>query len=118
MNGNERTDPEHVVVLHRWRDRHARYAAYLDHRTQRVTYVTTDLGRSSVPEGAAAVRTVRATDDPVETRAAVAELIGRFGPASRLVALNEETSTTRPSCASPSGCRGRPRRSWNVSATS
>ncbi|MFH8580963.1 ATP-grasp domain-containing protein [Streptomyces zaomyceticus] len=89
MNGNERTDPEHVVVLHRWRDRHARYAAYLDHRTQRVTYVTTDLGRSSVPEGAAAVRTVRATDDPVETRAAVAELIGRFGPASRLVALNE-----------------------------
>lgn len=89
MSGHEGTGPEHVVVLHRWRDQHARYAAYLDHRAHRVTYVTTDLGRSSVPEDAAAVRTVRATDDPVETRAAVAELIERFGPASRLVALNE-----------------------------
>ncbi|MFD3567906.1 acetyl-CoA carboxylase biotin carboxylase subunit family protein [Streptomyces sp. NPDC058667] len=95
MNGRERTSgrdgtgPRHVVVLHRWRDRHARYAAYLDHRALRVTYVTTDLGRSSVPEEAAAVRTVRATDDPVETRAAVGELIERFGPVTRLVALNE-----------------------------
>ncbi|MEV5973395.1 biotin carboxylase [Streptomyces sp. NPDC051921] len=89
MNGREGTEPDHVVVLHRWRDRHARYAAYLDHRAHRVTYVTTELGRSSVPEDAAAVRTVGATDDPVETRAAVAELVERFGPPSRLVALNE-----------------------------
>ncbi|MFE9740500.1 acetyl-CoA carboxylase biotin carboxylase subunit family protein [Streptomyces sp. NPDC006477] len=89
MNGGVGTGSEHIVVLHRWRDRHARYAAYLDHRAHRVTYVTTELGRSSVPEEAAAVRTVRATDDPVETRTAVAELIERFGPASRLVALNE-----------------------------
>ncbi|WP_405859517.1 ATP-grasp domain-containing protein [Streptomyces sp. NBC_00090] len=89
MSGREGTGQEHVVVLHRWRGQHARYAAYLDHRAHRVTYVTTELGRSSVPEDAAAVRIVRATDDPVETRAAVAELIERFGPASRLVALNE-----------------------------
>lgn len=118
MNGDEGTGPEHVVVLHRWRDRHARYVAYLDHRAHRVTYVTTELGRSSVPEDAAAVRTVRATDDPVETRTAVAELIERFGPASRLVALNEGTSTT-PQCSGPSwGCPGRPRRNWSASATS
>ncbi|GEB55328.1 ATP-grasp domain-containing protein [Streptomyces gardneri] len=89
MNGCEGTEPEHIVVLHRWRGDHARYAAYLDHRAHRVTYVTTELGLTSVPEDAAGVRVVGATDDPVETRTAVDELIGRFGPASRLMALNE-----------------------------
>ncbi|MFE0703089.1 acetyl-CoA carboxylase biotin carboxylase subunit family protein [Streptomyces sp. NPDC058872] len=89
MSTSAGTDREHVVVLHRWRDRHARYDAYLDHRELRVSYVTTELGLSSVPEDAAAVRIVAATDDRTETAAAVADLVARFGPASRLVALNE-----------------------------
>ncbi|MER5884174.1 biotin carboxylase [Streptomyces sp. NPDC001941] len=80
---------EHVVVLHRWRDRHARYTSYLDHATTYVTYVSTELGLSSVPEEAAAVRLVPATDRLPEVRAALEALVAEFGPASRLVALNE-----------------------------
>lgn len=79
----------HIVVLHRWRDRHAHYADYLDHEAYRVSYVTTQLGRSSIPAGAAAVVVVPVTDSLVETGAAVAELIERFGPVRHLVALNE-----------------------------
>ncbi|MYU24719.1 biotin carboxylase [Streptomyces sp. SID8352] len=81
--------PGHTVVLHRWRDRHALYADYLDHDTHRVSYVTTRLGRASVPPGAAAVAEVAATDSPAEVRAAVAGLVARFGPVRRLLALNE-----------------------------
>ncbi|MCX4744052.1 biotin carboxylase [Kitasatospora sp. NBC_01287] len=79
----------HIVVLHRWRDRHARYAEYLDHRALRVSYVTTELARGSVPPEAAAVLVVSATDAQAEVRGAVAELTGRLGPVRRLVALNE-----------------------------
>ncbi|GAB3948852.1 ATP-grasp domain-containing protein [Streptomyces sparsus] len=79
----------HIVVLHRWRDRHAHYADYIDHDTYRVSYVTTELGRASVPAGAAAVVVVPVTDSLTGSRAAVAELVERFGPARHLVALNE-----------------------------
>jgi hypothetical protein len=79
----------HVAVLHRWRDTHALYADYLDHRTHHVTYISTELGRASIPEQAAAVITVEHTDDPAETRAALAGLAARFGAPTRLLALNE-----------------------------
>jgi hypothetical protein len=79
----------HIVVLHRWRDQHAHYADYIDHDAYRVSYVTTELGRVSVPVGAAAVVIVPATDSLTGTGAAVAELIERFGPVRHLVALNE-----------------------------
>lgn len=79
----------HIVVLHRWHDRHAHYADYLDHDAHRVSYVTTRLGRASVPPGAAAVAEVAVTDSLAETRAAVTELIELLGPVRRLVALNE-----------------------------
>ncbi|WP_130797014.1 ATP-grasp domain-containing protein [Streptomyces otsuchiensis] len=81
--------PPHVLVLHRWRDRHADYAAYLDHATHRVSYVTTAPGRESVPATAAAVTTVSATDALDEVRAAVNAAARRLGPVTRLVALNE-----------------------------
>ncbi|PYC83183.1 biotin carboxylase [Streptomyces tateyamensis] len=80
---------EHVVVLHRWRDEYARYADYLDHRAQQVSYVTTELSRASAPEAAAAVAVVSATDRLAEVRAAIAGLADRLGPVRRLVALNE-----------------------------
>ncbi|MCD0484240.1 biotin carboxylase [Streptacidiphilus sp. ASG 303] len=81
--------PPHVVVLHRWRDQHAHYTEYLDHRACRVSYVTTALGRASVPAAAAAVSVVAATDALAEVRDAVEAHARRFGPVHRLVALNE-----------------------------
>lgn len=82
-------DSPHVLVIHRWRDRYALYADYIDHRAHRVTYVTTELGRESVPAAAAAVVTVPATDDLAAVCEAVTGLAERFGPPERLVALNE-----------------------------
>ncbi|WP_327064770.1 ATP-grasp domain-containing protein [Kitasatospora sp. NBC_01302] len=81
--------PEHIVVLHRWRDQYARYEDYLDHGAAHISYVTTELARSSVPAQAAAVAVVAATDQVDAVRAAMAGLAGRFGPVGRLVALNE-----------------------------
>ncbi|MEU8619363.1 biotin carboxylase [Streptomyces sp. NPDC048623] len=83
-----RTRP-HVMVLHRWRDTHALYADYIDHRTHRVTYISTELGRTSIPEGAETVITVGLTDDLPAVRAAVTTLVERYGTPEALVALNE-----------------------------
>jgi hypothetical protein len=79
----------HILVIHRWRDAYAHYAEYLDHDTHHVTYVVTELGRVSVPPGAAAVRVVPATDDFDVVWPAVTELVERFGMPDRVVALNE-----------------------------
>ncbi|MFI5616756.1 acetyl-CoA carboxylase biotin carboxylase subunit family protein [Streptomyces sp. NPDC051567] len=86
MSGDGRP---HLIVLHRWRDTHARYADYLDHEAHRVTYVSTELGRASLPRAAAEVVTVGLTDDLPAVRGAVAALVARFGAPRRLVALNE-----------------------------
>lgn len=79
----------HIVVVHRWRDRHALYADYVDHATHRVSYITTAMGRESVPASAADVVEVPATDDLFAVRAALADLARRGGAPTRLVALNE-----------------------------
>ncbi|MFE5729884.1 acetyl-CoA carboxylase biotin carboxylase subunit family protein [Streptomyces sp. NPDC056528] len=79
----------HVTVLHRWRDTHALYADYVDHGTHRVTYISTALGRTSVPGDAEAVVTVGLTDDLPAVRAALAGLVERYGPPEALLALNE-----------------------------
>ncbi|MFH9722249.1 acetyl-CoA carboxylase biotin carboxylase subunit family protein [Streptomyces sp. NPDC017254] len=79
----------HVTVLHRWRDTHALYADYVDHRTHRVTYISTELGRTSIPEGAEAVAVVGLTDDVPAVRAALAALVETYGTPRSLVALNE-----------------------------
>lgn len=80
---------EHILVIHRWRDRHAHYEDYIDHGRATVTYVTTSLGRASVPDGAAAVVEVAATDDLALVGEAADGLVSRFGPPRRVVALNE-----------------------------
>ncbi len=112
-----RTRP-HVTVLHRWRDTHALYADYVDHGTHRVTYISTELGRASIPGDAEAVLTVGLTDDLPAVRAALTALIERYGPPEALLALNEGDSTRRPWSARSSGSPGRPRRSSPSSATS
>jgi hypothetical protein len=80
----------HVVVVNRWRERYAEYADYIDHRQHRVTYVSTEVGLASVPESAADVFLVKATDDLAEVTAAVDDLVRRHGEPTRIVALKED----------------------------
>ncbi|UUN30745.1 acetyl-CoA carboxylase biotin carboxylase subunit family protein [Streptomyces sp. FIT100] len=79
----------HVTVLHRWRDTHALYADYIDHRANRVTYISTELGRASVPAAAEDVVTVGFTDDLPAVRAALTALGESYGTPQVLLALNE-----------------------------
>ncbi|MEV7007424.1 hypothetical protein [Streptosporangium sp. NPDC051022] len=97
---------DHILVIHRWRDRHALYEDYIDHDVHRVTYVSTDLGMRSVPERAAAVRVVPATDDLAEVMEAVTELSGAFGAPDRVVALNEGDLDTAAAVREQLGCAG------------
>ena len=97
---------DHTVVIHRWRDSHALYDDYLDHRARTVSYVTTPMGRQAVPAGAAGVVVVDATDDLAEVRKAVAGLVERFGPLTRLVALNEGDLDTAAALRAELGCAG------------
>ncbi|GGO05635.1 hypothetical protein GCM10010116_11050 [Microbispora rosea subsp. aerata] len=96
----------HILVIHRWRDRHALYDEYIDHDAYRVTYVTTELGVTSVPGTAAAVRVVPATDDVTAVTAAVDELCTRYGPPDRVVALNEGDLDVAALVRERLGCAG------------
>ncbi|SEQ29724.1 ATP-grasp domain-containing protein [Streptomyces radiopugnans] len=96
----------HIVVIHRWRDRHAHYEDYLDHRAHRVTYVTTETALDSVPVRAAAVDVVPATDDPDAVWRAVSGLRARFGAPERVVALNEGDLDTAALVRERLGCAG------------
>ncbi|MET8159260.1 ATP-grasp domain-containing protein [Sphaerisporangium sp. NPDC005289] len=81
--------PDQIIVIHRWSDRYADYASYADHDALHVSYVTTGRAAGSLPEGAAAVRIVRSTEDGKEVRAAVASLVEEFGRPARIIALHE-----------------------------
>ncbi|MEV0603123.1 biotin carboxylase [Streptomyces sp. NPDC050315] len=96
----------HIVVIHRWRDRHAHYEDYLDHRTHRVSYITTRLALDSVPAGAAAAEVVHATDNTAAVWRAVAALRSRFGAPERVVALNEGDLDTAAEIRDRLGCPG------------
>jgi biotin carboxylase len=98
--------PEHIMVLHRWRDRYALYEDYIDHARSQVTYITTSMGRSSVPAAAAAVAEVPATDDLAAVLAAARSLCGAFGHPARLVALNEGDLDTAALVREQLGCPG------------
>lgn len=80
----------HVIVVNRWRERYAEYADYIDHRHHRVTYVSTEVGLAAVPQSAAGVAVVKATDDLDEVAAAVEDLVRRHGDPVRIVALKED----------------------------
>ena len=80
---------EHFIVIHRWSDRYADYGSYVDHGTHRVSYITTRRAAGSLPEGAAAVRTVGSTEDGKEVRAAVSSLTEKLGSPARIIALHE-----------------------------
>src|SRR3954469_17790040 len=77
------------MVIHRWSDSYADYGSYVDHRTHRISYITTHRAAGSLPTGAAAVRTVSSTENGKEVRAAASSLIEEFGPPTRIIALHE-----------------------------
>ncbi len=82
--------PEHVIIIHRWTDRYADYAAYIDHTAHHVSYVTTEHAVRSLPTGqAAGVALVDSTENVPAVHARVAELVDRSGPPTRIVALQE-----------------------------
>ncbi|MGH4033434.1 ATP-grasp domain-containing protein [Actinomycetota bacterium Odt1-20B] len=86
----ELDDAEHVVIINRWAERYADFSRYVDHRAHRVTYVSTEVGLSSIPAEATEVVTVAATDDLAEVGAAVDGLARRHGAPDRVVALKED----------------------------
>ncbi|SCY82783.1 ATP-grasp domain-containing protein [Streptomyces sp. 136MFCol5.1] len=98
----------HILVVHRWRDEHALYENYIDHATHRVTYVTTELGWSSLPPAAAGVVEVTATDDFDQVSAAAATLTALFGAPDRVVALNEGDLDTAAALRARLGLPGQP----------
>lgn len=97
---------DHILVIHRWRDRYALYENYIDHSAHRVSYVTTVLGRQSIPESAAGIVTVRATDDFHQVKQAADTLSVRFGTPTRVVALNEGDLDTAALLRAQLGCPG------------
>lgn len=96
----------HIVVIHRWRDSHARYPRYLDHSRNTVTYISTELALPGIPAAAAATEIVPATDDFDVVRQATARLASRFGPPTRLIALNEGDLDTAAQLRAYLGCPG------------
>jgi len=96
----------HVVVLHRWRDRYAEYASYLDHRIHAVTYISTDVGVESLPATAREVVVVPATDDVDVVSGVVGALAERNGPPERIVALKEDDLLVAAQLRAEWGCPG------------
>jgi hypothetical protein len=81
---------EHIVIINRWAERYADFSRYVDHRAHRVTYVSTEVGRSAIPSEATEVVTVQATDDLADVTTAVDDLACRHGAPDRVVALKED----------------------------
>jgi hypothetical protein len=96
----------HVVIVTRWREQYADYARYLDHRSHRVTYITTEVALESVPPEAADVLVVTATDDLKSVRGAVRELADRHGPPDAVVALKEDDLLVGASLREEWNCPG------------
>ncbi|MEO3778030.1 biotin carboxylase [Micromonospora sp. B11E3] len=99
-------DRPHVVVIHRWRARYAEYARYVDHRRTAVTYVSTEVGASAVPAGAAGVALVPATDDLPSVADRVKQLAVEHGQPSAIVALKEDDLLVAAQLRREWGCPG------------
>ncbi|MFN2483600.1 MAG: MFS transporter, partial [Candidatus Limnocylindria bacterium] len=97
----------HVVVLNRWRDSYARYANYVDHKTCRITYVTTARGAHAVPEGAASVLIVDDLCDYAAVRAAIQPAVSEHGKPEAVVALQESDFLVASRLREEFGSRGR-----------
>jgi hypothetical protein len=92
----ETTMDRHVLVLNRFDDEvGCRYGDYLDHRTDRVSYVTTRAGRRGVPADLA--ESVAVVDDLAhwaKVSGHATDVVARFGPLDRIIALFERDQET------------------------
>lgn len=80
----------HVLILNRWINRFAEYHRYLDHRVDRVSYLTTAAGAGPLSEELAEeIRVIADLTDHAEVIAAAAELSEKFGAFTDIVALSE-----------------------------
>ncbi|MBC2876159.1 MULTISPECIES: ATP-grasp domain-containing protein [Streptomyces] len=96
----------HIVIIHRWRDNYAEYAKYLDHNSYAVTYISTKVGLSSIPDDATAVSVVERTDDLREVRSTIQSHIASCGPPVGVVALKEDDLLTAARLREELGCPG------------
>ncbi|MGH4033642.1 ATP-grasp domain-containing protein [Actinomycetota bacterium Odt1-20B] len=97
----------HILVFNRWRDKYADYLTYVDHTACAVTYVTTEIGRSAVPEEAAHVLVVDDPTDYAAVRAALDPVVTRFGLPEAVVALQESDLAVAARLRADFGSRGR-----------
>ena len=103
----------HIVIIHRWRARYAEYERYVDHTANAVTYVTTEVGASSVTPHAAEITLVAATDDLPSVADRIKQLAEVHGHPTRIIALKEDDllvaaqlrqDGAAPGCARPICC--------------
>lgn len=92
MMTDDRAD--HVVAVAGRREQLTGFARCIDHIGLRVSYITTEPLRGSVPSGAVDVGLVRATDDVAAVRTALAALADRRGRPSGIVALTDDELAT------------------------
>ncbi|MET9361906.1 hypothetical protein ABZX93_13420 [Streptomyces sp. NPDC006632] len=80
----------HVLILNRWNNRFAEYHRYLDHRVDRVSYVTTAAGAGPLDaELAEEITVVADLADRAAVHAAAAELAAAHGRFTHVLALSE-----------------------------
>jgi hypothetical protein len=96
----------HVVVIHRWRARYAEYEHYIDHRENAVSYITTEVGASSVTPLAAAVALVAATDDQRAVGERIHDLVADLGKPAAIIALKEDDLLVAARLRTEWGCSG------------
>ena len=96
----------HVIVIHRWQDKYADYARYVDHDRYAVSYISTEVGLASIPDAAAKVSVVSHPDDLAEVRIAVASHVAVLGPLAGVVALKEDDLLVAARLRTEQGCPG------------
>lgn len=96
----------HVVVIHRWRARYAEYERYIDHHDFAVSYITTEVGATSVTPLAAAVALVPATDDARAVGERIHDLVADLGKPAAIIALKEDDLLVAAQLRAEWGCSG------------
>ncbi|MFL6110088.1 MAG: acetyl-CoA carboxylase biotin carboxylase subunit family protein [Catenulispora sp.] len=96
----------HVVVIHRWRARYAEYERYIDHREFAVSYITTEVGATSVTPLAAAIALVTATDDQRAVGERIHDLAADLGKPAAIIALKEDDLLVAARLRAEWGCSG------------
>ncbi|MGC5052056.1 ATP-grasp domain-containing protein [Micromonospora sp. DT48] len=80
----------HILILNRWSNEFGEYHRYVDHRSNRVAYLTTPAGREPLDEQLAeAIVTLPDLGDTAAVTTHAKELATRYGPFDHVIALSE-----------------------------